>query len=541
MIRNEGSNPLGKKLRYRLSFLLADPEIWYWVALLLTICLFVHSLFVAGPAWDEPEEFGKLQAQLAFAQKFLSESNSRSFSSLPNDSAYYGVGSVLIPYALSYLVDVVWLRYPVHSYEHSYSVFLHLTSFLCMLAAVVYTRRLVALITKNREVGFLAGLTLLLTPFWMGYGFIDYKDIPVATGAIAATYYSILYYEDGLERTSLCFFLALFFIGIQKLAAIPLVLPACALVALAVVRSPSVRRVAVIFAHATLCLGLLYLATPPGWPAPAEFAIESVLYSSQHFWGGCTLTAGRCIGRLAANGEGYLAFKYLALWFAVKLPILMWAGFVGAAVFYLRSFRQLKAANHLVVAAFWWPIAALGLRNSTLYDGIRHVLFSIPLAVTVIFISVPVGVWLRNRWALGFYFLFLAIDTLKLQPYQYVWFNEPARFFASEKNFETDYWGYSLREATAVANNERGSGDWIISQPGDANPSHLVGIYAKERFAQSAGSVPPGATYYAVSVTRMNRQPPKQCSKVDYITRTELFAPFPLRLSFIAKCEPNAR
>jgi hypothetical protein len=32
------------------------------------------------------------------------------------------------------------------------------------------------------------GSASLLMPFWIGYGFLDYKDIPVATGVIAATY-----------------------------------------------------------------------------------------------------------------------------------------------------------------------------------------------------------------------------------------------------------------------------------------------------------------------------------------------------------------
>lgn len=541
MMRSEGTKPSGQPIRYRFPFLLADAEVWYWAAMLLATCLFLHSLFAAGPAWDESDEFAKLQAQLAFAANFLSGSSNLGFRSLPNDSAYYGVGSVLIPYALSYLVDVVWLKLPIHSYVHSYSVFLHTLTFLCMIVAVVFTRRLVNLVTGNRDLGIFAGLTLLLTPFWIGYGFIDYKDVPVATGVIAATYFAVAYYEDGLPRTSLCFFLALFFIGIQKLAAIPLALPACILIVIAVLRSPSVRRLTLISSQAALCLFLLYLATPPAWPAPADFAIASLVYSSQHKWGGCTLTAGQCIGREADNGEGYSVFKYLGLWYGVKLPLLVWAGLIGSLLFYFRLFRQLRAEHHLLAVALCWPIAALGLRNSTLYDGVRHVLFLMPLAVTVIFVFIPTTVWLRLRWVLAIYFSFLVVDSVKLQPYQYVWFNEAGRFFATEKSFETDYWGYSLREATSLARNERGTADWIVSQPGGGNPNHLVGVFAQERFAQDAGSVPPGATYYAVSVTRMNRQPPEYCSKVDYVTRKELFAPAPLRLSFVAKCKRDAR
>jgi len=392
----------------------------------------------------------------------------------------------------------------------------------------------------NRDIGTFAGLTLLLTPFWIGYGFIDYKDTPVATGTIAATYYAVAYGRDGLPQTSLWFFLALFFIGIQKLAAIPLALPACIFVALVTLRSRSVRRITLVSSQTAFCLFLLYLATPPAWPAPAEFTIASLAYSSQHTWAGCTLTAGQCIGRAAASGEGYSVIKYLGLWFGVKLPLLVWVGLIGAVLFYFRSFRRLEAGHHLLVAALCWPIAALAIRNSTLYDGVRHVLFLVPLAMATVFIFVPTVVWLRFRWALAVYFMFLAADSLKLQPYQYVWFNEAARFFVTEKNFETDHWGYSLREATSLARRAQGPAAWVVSTPGGGNPSHLVAIFAPERFAREVESVPPGATYFSVSVTRMNRKPPNPCDSVEYVTRKELFAPAPLRLSFVAKCVRGA-
>jgi hypothetical protein len=476
----------------------------------LSACLFIHSLWAAGPAWDEPEEFGKLKAQLSFVANILSGQSDLTFRSLPGDSAYYAVGTTLIPYTLSYLIDIVWLKRPVHTYEHSYSVLLHFVTFFCAIAAVVYARRLVSLVTGNREVGVFAGLTLLVTPFWIGYGFFDYKDIPVATGVIASTYYAAVYSEEGRSRTSLYFFLALFFLGIQKFAAVPLALPACIVMVIAALRQPSVRRLSVLASQAALCLFLLYVCTPPAWTAPAQFAVASLTYSSQHKWGGCTLTAGRCIGREVANGDGYSVLRYVGLWYGVKLPLLVWAALVSSVCLYFWAFRRLRVGQHLLVAALFWPIAAMAMRDSTLYDSVRHVLFLTPLAVATVFVVIPVSVWLRLRWWLACYFLFLVIDSLKLQPFQYVWFNEAGRFFASERNFETDYWGYSLREAVNLARVRQGPMEWIVGPTTDLNPSHLVKIYATERFAPNVESVPPGATYYVVRTTRMNKQPPEQ-------------------------------
>jgi hypothetical protein len=66
----------------------------------------------------------------------------------------------------------------------------------------------------------------------------------------------------------------------------------------------------------------------------------------------------------------------------------------------------------------------------------------------------------RRGWLAG-YFLFLLIDVITLQPYQYVWFNEVARFFVNEKNYETDFWGYSMREAAVHARGLQGPTDWL--------------------------------------------------------------------------------
>lgn len=534
----EQAGPLSRAaIRYGLLPRLTDPAGWYRAAMIIAACLFVHSLLAAGPAWDEPEEFGKLKSQLTFAADVLSGKRDLTFRSLPADSAYYGTGTVLIPYALSYLIEIGWLKRPVHNYEHSYSLILHFLTFLCSIAAVAYTRRLVASVTESRDVGLFAGLALLLTPFWIGYGFFDYKDIPVATGVIAATYYAAAYFRDGSSRTSLCFFLALFFIGVQKFAAMPLALPAGIAVTVAAARQAAVRRFTILASQAAAFLLLLYVATPPAWLEPGQFAVASLIYSSQHKWGGCTLTAGQCIGREVANGEGYSVLRYLGLWYGAKLPAMIWVGLIASVYFYVRRFSQLRAGHHLLVAALCWPVLAMAVRDSTLYDGIRHTLFLVPLAVAAVFAVIPGAAWLRLRWWLAVYFLFLVFDSLKLQPYQYVWFNEAGRFFANEKNYETDYWGYSLREAVALARNRQGPSDWIVGPTTDVNPSHLVRIYATDRFASSAGLVPPGATYYVVRTTRMNRPPPEQCDRIEYVARREFLAPHPLRLSFVTRCE----
>lgn len=520
-----------------LPHALTNPAAWYWSAMLLASVLFIHSTLTGGPTWDELLDFGKLAHQLSFARDAWSGGTGRSFHSMPGDAPYYGIGTVLLPYAASYLIDVAWLKEAIHGFDRIYSVLLHLVTFLCAIVAVSYVRRLVLLATGKAETAFLAGVALLTTPFWLGYGFFDYKDIPVATGVIAATYYGAAYLRDGGSRTSLCFFLALLFLGIQKSADLPLVMPACVAVLAGALRSreASIRHFAVLTAQAAVFLLLLYVATPPAWREPMAFAVDNLTYMTQHAWGGCTLTAGECVGRDFQDGRGYSVLTYLGLWYGVKLPILLWIGLLVSIGLYVRSFRRAGSVQHLVMAALAWPIVAIAVRNSTLYDGIRHTLFLVPLGVVITFVTIPETIWSRWRGLLACYFLLLFADAVALQPYQYVWFNEVARFVASEENFETDFWGFSMRQAALHARELQDPDDWVVSPKRNSNPAHLAGLVIAARFSTDVASVPPGATYFLVSLTRRNTKPPEQCVRVDYVTRHQLLAPAPLHLAFV--CE----
>ena len=511
------------------------PVFWYWACILIISGLFLSSTFTGGATWDQPTDFGGLQRQLSFAHDILFGSTNSTFLSL-RAAAFYGIGTVLPAYAFSYLIDIVWLNRAAQTFDHTYLLLLHLITFVCAIAGVSYTRRLVCLATGERETSFLAGITLLVMPSWIGYGFFDDKDIPVAAGVVAATYYAAAYMRDGRSRTSCLFFLALLFLGVQKLAAVPLAMPACVAVLIAVVRKPSPRKMAIVVVQATLFLFLLYVATPAAWREPFALAMAELKFMSAVNWDGCTLTAGQCIGRNFDNGQGYSAIKYLGLWYGVQLPIFLAIGLLAAIYLYVQSFRHAQPCQHLIMAALAWPISVIALLNSTLLDGVRHTLFLVPLAVAMVFVTIPATFWWQRRWWLACYFLFLLIDAISLQPYEYVWFNEAAVFFASEKNYETDYWGYSLRQAAARARELQGPTDWVVSPDDDANPGELVEPLITERFSTEVESVPRGATYFLVSITRMNTQPPKECDNVDYVTRRQLLAPRPLHLAFVARC-----
>ena len=86
------------------------------------------------------------------------------------------------------------------------------------------------------------------------------------------------------------------------------------------------------------------------------------------------------------------------------------------------------------------------LKKVNLYDELRQILFIVPL----IYILGIVSLYVFSKKV--FYFLsvitlsIFLFENVKIYPYQYVWFNTPARFLDLSKNFELDYWGLSGKD-----------------------------------------------------------------------------------------------
>ena len=193
-----------------------------------------------------------------------------------------------------------------------------------------------------------------------------------------------------------------------------------------------------------------YVTTLPGWADPLGFAVSSVLYMTHHAWGGCTLTNGACIGTHTVE---WSAWQYALTWLWAQLPLTVLIGIVPA----LGAALVRGSGRRILAVSLIWPMAAIGMENSTLYDGLRHLLFALPLAFALV---VLLADQLINRWAwlrapfsiVAIGMLSLAIvDDIRLFPFNYSYFNLVTRQWADETWFETDYWGFSLKQAVEIA------------------------------------------------------------------------------------------
>lgn len=190
------------------------------------------------------------------------------------------------------------------------------------------------------------------------------------------------------------------------------------------------------------------------WAQPNPFVrpFQALLQASEFDWGGTMLFFGADVAASHPPAE------YLPVWMGITIPPVVLVGMLLAAGATLRSSEGRLARLGLWAAALL-PVGLVIVRGSTLYDGWRHMLFTYPpivvLAATGWTALVrAAGSW---RWELGAATVAVLgvgcfepiIFMVGNHPHEVVYFNGfiggPRGAF---QQFELDYWGNSLAEAT---------------------------------------------------------------------------------------------
>jgi hypothetical protein len=312
-----------------------------------------------------------------------------------------------------------------------------------------------------------------------------------------------------------------------KIPAIVLVVPSWVAAAIVLIRR---RQFGVALALAAATAAGAALVTPIAWSDPVNFIITSIEVMSRHAWNGCTLSAGTL---MCTHAPDWSAARYLATWYMAQVPIVIGVGaLLAIATAPWRGRVQLLVAASLVL-----PLLLIAARNSTLYDGLRHVLFTIPLMfilATMFWYEMArqtgYRVVLAAAGALGGLFVW---DNIAMFPYNYVYFNLPTRMLADDGTFLTDLWGFSLKEAARLP---------VVDDPNAAligNPLHLVTPYLAHPhpimlWPGNVGDLPRPSEAVVVSYVR-DLAVPDWCRDPQFVTR-RLPMGRTLRMSFAAKC-----
>ncbi|MCC5841320.1 MAG: hypothetical protein JJT96_14475 [Opitutales bacterium] len=351
------------------------------------------------------------------------------------------------------------------------------------LLGVVATGLLAQQIRKGA--GWWAGAFLLLYPGWFGHMFINPKDIPFATMytfSLAALLH-FLKKDDGrfLSRPLLLFSVVA---GLTAATRVPglifFVYLAMVMVAGLLLRAekdpggPAIPPLSAWLREAgrgLLAVGIGFAVLLPWWPylhsnpfGHTAAAIGSVTHFEWEFpvffWG----------EYIPAQD---LPFSYLPTWFLFTTPLALMVAALLGGFFALKTLRTMPTDNlrenirenlPVIVGLFAiiFPVVFILVLNSTLYNGLRHVLFIIAPGIALI--AAGWTAWWQKGWpslkplnarlAAGALLLAYApvlATMVRLHPYQYTYFNELAGGVGNASHqFETEYWGTSYREGIGL-------------------------------------------------------------------------------------------
>ena len=312
----------------------------------------------------------------------------------------------------------------------------------------------------GRRAGLLAMLLLALAPRYFGHSMNNPKDIPFAALA-AASLVPIAairpQYPWLPPRVAAGLAITIGLALSVRPGGLLLLLYAGGALAFAIARARdfALRRLLITAATFT-AVALVATTIPlPVWPwlqqHPYAGLLEAVAGVSRFDWNGRVLFDGQSI---RAAG---VPWSYVPVWLLYTTPPVV---LLGA----LLSLARLRRSPGRVAAGGLWfaclfPVAYVIAKESTLYDGIRHLLFILPPLIALAALG---WTWLIDRTSGAGRLaaaLLLAVGLaeplvfqMRNHPNQVVYFNHllggPRAAFG---RFDLDYWGNCLRQAVVEA------------------------------------------------------------------------------------------
>ena len=206
-----------------------------------------------------------------------------------------------------------------------------------------------------------------------------------------------------------------------------------------------------------LIIGILsYLGSMIFWPYAQMNPLLNPLkafraMSGFSFWDGPVLFEGVYVN------ASKLPWYYIPKWILITVPLFVVSGFVLWIPFFKKIIKSSNFKYILIVLfTALFPIVAIILKKSTVYDGWRHVLFVYPPLVIVAAASWDfLFCFVKTRTAKIFLTVLLLLHMInpfiwivRNHPNEYVYFNPiVGGINGALGRYETDYWGNSIREA----------------------------------------------------------------------------------------------
>ncbi|MGE9289739.1 MAG: glycosyltransferase family 39 protein, partial [Puniceicoccales bacterium] len=420
-------------------------------------CLIIFTLPNYGMSWDEPARWKGGQQKLLYYDALFSGNDASIYVQTPD--RYPG----LFDLSVALLNEISGL-----------GLFLsgHILCSIAGFLGVIAVWKIAHLVGGPRS-AFWALLLIVIFPRYYGHIFFNPKDIPFAASWAWATYGLIRILPSlplptykkcvGLGiLIGICIairFAGVFLIGVSALSAL-------AVLALQIGRGEIPRKDSVksffslVVRGSVLCLAAL-LTVFPFWPYAQQFPAEAIWGAAEataHYdWNGLVLYQGDYIP------AKQLPWHYLPVWLLITTPIPHLALLVLGIFLCLfglarkRKWGVREGRILLLVFITLAPPTAAIIKGSTIYDGLRHFLFLLPLlailsGLTFDYLLTRLSNWCRlavivASAALITLLVPVTISLIRLHPYEYTYFNPVVGGLkGAEGRFETEYWALSYRE-----------------------------------------------------------------------------------------------
>ena len=365
----------------------------------------------------------------------------------------YGVGFQLISQPIqSFLKNILNHNRNIDNYG-ALLISKHFVVFLFFFVSGIFFFLILRKIIDNENFALLATSIYLTYPYLFGQSMFSPKDVPFMAVWLTCTYVICDIFDKLISKKKLSFknVLALslitsYLLSIRIAGLLIFVQYVIFLVLFASISKNNILKIlkenwanTVLFT--TSLTFFFFLFYPPFWIDPS-LVIDSIRIMANHFNNVGTTTFGKIM--YAKN----LPSTYLLIWLVVKLPLIILIGlflipFCEKKIF--TNDRKSILFGSILLSVIIIPLILI-IRNTHLYDELRQVMFIIPL----IFIIGLIAIYTFSKkffYVIGsLTIIIFVIENIKINPYQYVWFNLPSRIVDLHNKFELEYQGLSGRE-----------------------------------------------------------------------------------------------
>lgn len=433
------------------------------ISFLLIGAFGVYAALTVGISYDEDAEFRTYLTNIQAIEGLLNGNNAPYALLTQFHDRYYGIGFHIISYGLGSALNLLGINLLPFSPLGSRLIWGHLSSFLLFLGSGLLVRSCLLSLTKDRLIASLGMFTFLLWPYVFGHALMNVKDAPFMFAWLCCTYLALRIFQAPIEfpKNRPIHFILLgvltgWLISI-RVSGVLIFLEYFWFALFWFLRNRnsnidiSIARSLRLFGISLLMFAFsLYAFFPILWHNPLEL-INAISYMGSHPWQGNTLTAGEFL-----EPKTRLIF-YITSWQLVKLPIFVIIGILAFTYLIARSWVKGKggdqySASTALYLSVLTILALLIVRRVALYNELRQVLFLAPLLMIIAIVGLRSFGRVVTITILAASTIFMAIDDVRLHPYQYTYVNEVARHTEIGKKFETDYYGLAVKETAQWLN-----------------------------------------------------------------------------------------